>query len=587
MDLNFQTANGDRIVRVHDADGLVRALDSLTDESTAEIETGAYPPLYASGVRYQRERGEHWRSPARVVSGPDAYGADCEDLTAWRVAELRASGADPDARPALYPTSKRSYHAVVVRGDGSIEDPSALLGMRIGVPKIGVKFAAVAGGRVATVGLRLADGSILRSVGVGACGMDALASALDHAYPMLADMPSVTPRVQGWTLRRGPFHVGAADVAADAAAVRAAAEAARANPTPENAARLAAVTRDAVESTGGHWESYAKKAVESGCKAAADATGAGAVLSPLCDLIGPIWDAIKDAFTITVYPSSDFMRWSADKAGVTGADAEPSKLEDVTTASGIKGNVWTLVNQKIMAAGYLPIFFNAHNVIRDRVRDQMTAFGWPPAGQWSKQYGEWYTPQKEWRFGTLWKISDMTGDALKLAAAGWGTPADRAAVASLRTKAKAIFDAMKPYSDIWAPGLGGIDSAYWGVYGVFPKMPGSRMPQWMADKLGTAPVVIPERAPGDFGENYVPTTAPLATIPAPAGGETAPPAPGPVPLGTPPVVDSTVSDFVRAAESLVAPGRSGDWLALARLAETIERGGSRSTFARMARAMLR
>lgn len=83
------------------------------------------PLLYASGVRYQRERGtEHWLGPVDVLR----LGAgDCEDLVAWRVAELRQQGIN--AAPHCYAPAPGLVHCVVRWPDGSIEDPSRKLGM--------------------------------------------------------------------------------------------------------------------------------------------------------------------------------------------------------------------------------------------------------------------------------------------------------------------------------------------------------------------------------------------------------------------------------------------------------------------------
>lgn len=83
------------------------------------------PPLYESGVRYQREgRREDWKSADRVLR--DGHG-DCEDLAAWLAASYRSTGED--ARAIVKRTGKRTWHAVVMRGDGSIECPSSKLGM--------------------------------------------------------------------------------------------------------------------------------------------------------------------------------------------------------------------------------------------------------------------------------------------------------------------------------------------------------------------------------------------------------------------------------------------------------------------------
>lgn len=87
------------------------------------------PALYASGVRYRREPPgrEEWEPiPVVLTKG---WG-DCEDLASWRAAELRVTGEDPHARVHVYQSAPTTWHVVVRRGDGSIEDPSRKLGMR-------------------------------------------------------------------------------------------------------------------------------------------------------------------------------------------------------------------------------------------------------------------------------------------------------------------------------------------------------------------------------------------------------------------------------------------------------------------------
>jgi hypothetical protein len=67
--------------------------------------------------------------PAIIERGWD----DCDGLAPWRCAELREAGEPAKIRiqwkknPA---TGQKLYHIVVRRADHSIEDPSALLGMR-------------------------------------------------------------------------------------------------------------------------------------------------------------------------------------------------------------------------------------------------------------------------------------------------------------------------------------------------------------------------------------------------------------------------------------------------------------------------
>jgi len=86
------------------------------------------PPIYKSGVRYQREQGtEIWKPAPRVFA--DRVG-DCEDLAAWRAAELRQAGEEGARAVAIHHPNSRLWHAVVEREDGTIEDPSKALGMR-------------------------------------------------------------------------------------------------------------------------------------------------------------------------------------------------------------------------------------------------------------------------------------------------------------------------------------------------------------------------------------------------------------------------------------------------------------------------
>ncbi len=105
------------------------------------------PPLYTSGVVYQEDPPGHedWR---------DVYGvmkrgvADCDQLAAWRTAELRVAGIA--AEPVLkwqwipkdvmvgngYPAHLLAnapgvwmVHCLVRWPDGHVEDPSKILGM--------------------------------------------------------------------------------------------------------------------------------------------------------------------------------------------------------------------------------------------------------------------------------------------------------------------------------------------------------------------------------------------------------------------------------------------------------------------------
>lgn len=108
--------------------GLDAALRGLEALAEADLMSQPFLPLYESGVVYQREpRGqERWLTPSRVV---ERGVGDCEDLAAWRSAELHVTGEDPWAQTEVVQTSPTTWHAVVLRSDGSYEDPSAMLGM--------------------------------------------------------------------------------------------------------------------------------------------------------------------------------------------------------------------------------------------------------------------------------------------------------------------------------------------------------------------------------------------------------------------------------------------------------------------------
>lgn len=117
-----------------DARGIDIALACTVALNLHQMQQRKLPPLYTSGVRYQRERCLATGIPEtceRFLTAEQVLRerlADCDDLSAYRCAELIHTGEDPSARARVYRTGG-GYHAIVVRGDGRIEDPSAILGM--------------------------------------------------------------------------------------------------------------------------------------------------------------------------------------------------------------------------------------------------------------------------------------------------------------------------------------------------------------------------------------------------------------------------------------------------------------------------
>lgn len=85
-----------------------------------------FPALYRSGVVYRPEIDtEDWLSPSQIL---EAGGGDCEDLTLWRVAELRSR--DVLAVPLCVSRREKDkfvQHVFFRYPSGKEEDPSLIL----------------------------------------------------------------------------------------------------------------------------------------------------------------------------------------------------------------------------------------------------------------------------------------------------------------------------------------------------------------------------------------------------------------------------------------------------------------------------
>lgn len=124
-----------------------------TNETIFRAEGRRIPNLYDSGIRYLREQGtEEWQD---VYENLALMTGDCEDLACHRVAELRQRFAMPGAQPDLtwhkLPGGMLEYHVRARHANGTIEDPSKLLGMNaadgLPVPQL-ARARAIASGRV-------------------------------------------------------------------------------------------------------------------------------------------------------------------------------------------------------------------------------------------------------------------------------------------------------------------------------------------------------------------------------------------------------------------------------------------------------
>ena len=106
---------------------LSAALEGLTATNVVLLGRNRNAPmLYKSGVRYRAEPvgKEKWLTVPQVIRA--GFG-DCEDLAAWRAAELRHAGIP--ARAVVIRSGPKMFHAVVRLPSGQLEDPSAKLGM--------------------------------------------------------------------------------------------------------------------------------------------------------------------------------------------------------------------------------------------------------------------------------------------------------------------------------------------------------------------------------------------------------------------------------------------------------------------------
>ena len=106
---------------------LSAALKGLVAVDRVQMRRRDFPALYESGVRYRREpRGsEIWQTAEDMLKTGIA---DCEDIASYRAAELQLRGELATAH--VIKSAPHRYHAVVLRGDGTIEYPSLLLGMK-------------------------------------------------------------------------------------------------------------------------------------------------------------------------------------------------------------------------------------------------------------------------------------------------------------------------------------------------------------------------------------------------------------------------------------------------------------------------
>lgn len=106
------------------------ALEAVTRLNTDLLKAGNVPDFrqVVHRLRWRPEpKGAECFDHAERVVGR-GWG-DCDDLAPYYAASLRHSGEDPRALAEVVRTGPKRWHAVVRRGDGTIEDPSLAAGM--------------------------------------------------------------------------------------------------------------------------------------------------------------------------------------------------------------------------------------------------------------------------------------------------------------------------------------------------------------------------------------------------------------------------------------------------------------------------
>jgi hypothetical protein len=113
-------------------DAGLEAVTRLNEQMLAAGEIPTFERGLRYGIRWRPEpKGdEHFDSADKVIG---RKWGDCDDLAPWHAASLRQSGEDPAAKAVVRRSGPKMWHAVVQRGDGSIDDPSKRAGMAPGV----------------------------------------------------------------------------------------------------------------------------------------------------------------------------------------------------------------------------------------------------------------------------------------------------------------------------------------------------------------------------------------------------------------------------------------------------------------------
>jgi hypothetical protein len=110
-------------------DAALEAVTRLDESMIRQGQSATSHELIARGAEWRPEPpgDEHFDHGGTIESR--GWG-DCDDWAPLHAGSLRASGEDPGAIARVISSGPNTYHAIVERSDGSLEDPSAMAGMQ-------------------------------------------------------------------------------------------------------------------------------------------------------------------------------------------------------------------------------------------------------------------------------------------------------------------------------------------------------------------------------------------------------------------------------------------------------------------------
>src|SRR5260370_17349938 len=109
-------------------DPVLEAVTRLNEHMITSGQTPTSHELIRSGAIWRPEPmgDEHFDHGATIAAR--GWG-DCDDWAPLHAATLRTSGEDPGATARVIPSGPNTFHAIVQRTDGSIDDPSEAAAM--------------------------------------------------------------------------------------------------------------------------------------------------------------------------------------------------------------------------------------------------------------------------------------------------------------------------------------------------------------------------------------------------------------------------------------------------------------------------